>query len=452
MAPRASFPDVLPQELRDEIYAHLLHAESVRSAPPLYRQPAQDRSRAPIYRFHPQILGVNKQIRAEALKVLERNRFIVVSHQWPGLEDDMHFGSVSIVTEQQTQVARFKRHVMRIHLQCPVSSENKSKTKHQAHEIRSFLMVATDLPAFCQKMQWKFYRIPAPCAYITFVGNGKADRRHDAWPCVPTKHVVTTKIQLRSPNQHEHKLEAVKALIGPFNSMICASQKATFSGFDQHQAAIDVQRLQLRMGPRMVSTNAMAWHMLDTVQRLLRRAEDLAISCEDYEGACRQYQVIWVDALAYPLFKLSLETYDSELALPLALVACALLDAAANWGFLQLRLGGIFRVILAEVWGSVDTINKFLQSTPVQVHTLVAYSLEKGITNLGACHFLAVAAFITEVGENSGFSTPSQLRFERLHRAAPHCGHIQHDLEMVERIAGDPKVSTFTALSNPEHN
>lgn len=69
------------------------------------------------YRFHTAILAINRQIYEEASETLPSNKFVLVSHVWPGLSILKHQIGLPIVMENQTHGAAFKSHALRVHLQ-----------------------------------------------------------------------------------------------------------------------------------------------------------------------------------------------------------------------------------------------------------------------------------------------------------------------------------------------
>ena len=69
----------------------------------------RDRSVAYIYRFHTNILRVNKQISTDAKGTPYRdNVFVVISYRWPSFGATMHAYDVSIVTEHLQAAAGFE--------------------------------------------------------------------------------------------------------------------------------------------------------------------------------------------------------------------------------------------------------------------------------------------------------------------------------------------------------
>ena len=125
---RANLP--IPRETRDQIYGYLLyhehahdqpyHVRSAEDAPPFSVESRRFLSIAYTYRFHPNILAVNRQMSKEALQVLLSNNFIVLSHRFPGLSKFIHRLGLPVITESQDHVARFaklERHVLRVHVQ-----------------------------------------------------------------------------------------------------------------------------------------------------------------------------------------------------------------------------------------------------------------------------------------------------------------------------------------------
>lgn len=440
---RANLP--LPRELRDQIYGYLLNHDSVRG--PRFsdvrgsQDSGDDRPRseslACTYCFHIQVLNINQQVRDEALEILSCNRFIIVSYVWPELAKIHHQFSVPIVTEHPTHVARFKHHVMRIHIQAPPTVPNHLKQKEA--KVQSVVMLAADLPAFCQMMQWLFYQATPRCKFITRLQNTKDEagyHAHSTGMTLSAKHFVTTKIQLQSTAEVDGKPD-VKALLGPFQNMIAPCQKVVFLNLDRYESTVDLHALKHQMGPQLVWTKAMAWHMLETAQAMQRTADALVTEAQDYLGACQQYKNIWTAANC-PLFSLDRETYQSDLALPIALVARSLLDAATNWGFIQLRLGQHLKVDAAFM-DLLDHLLSFIRRMPDPARAIVISSYTQSVVHLGACRLVAMASFYINRGDAALSSTYPRL--EWLQRVDPNCPYLQHDLELVKNVMRDPKVS-----------
>lgn len=120
-----------------------------------------DSSVAHTYRFHPTILQLKRTTRDEALEILKSNRFVVVSHQWPQLDISEHELSVPIITENQMHVARFKHHDLRVHTAPPLSK------KSGGNDLRSFLMLASDLTAFTRLMKLRFSGTATPAQVLS---------------------------------------------------------------------------------------------------------------------------------------------------------------------------------------------------------------------------------------------------------------------------------------------
>ncbi|KAL8758143.1 MAG: hypothetical protein Q9184_004011 [Pyrenodesmia sp. 2 TL-2023] len=112
---RKSMPltlDRLPVEIQRNIYINLLKADYVRQPPDQYL--------VRNYRFYTAITSVNKRVHAIARSILyKENSFIVVSCDWEAFLTTMTNHEVAVVSATRDHVARFKNHVMRLHILFP---------------------------------------------------------------------------------------------------------------------------------------------------------------------------------------------------------------------------------------------------------------------------------------------------------------------------------------------
>jgi len=81
--PQPNLP--LPRELRDQVWSYLVHYKHVKASPYHLRVEKADEgdagrcmSAAHTNRFAAAILGTNYQIRNEAYKILQQNRFVII--------------------------------------------------------------------------------------------------------------------------------------------------------------------------------------------------------------------------------------------------------------------------------------------------------------------------------------------------------------------------------------
>ncbi|KAL8907166.1 MAG: hypothetical protein Q9207_001588 [Kuettlingeria erythrocarpa] len=134
--------DLLPVEIQRNIYASLLKADCVRQPP--------DQHLVRHYRFHTDIMSVNKRVHEIAHSVLyKENSFIVVSCNWEEFLTSMTNHEVAIVSSDRNHVARFKNHAMRLHIVFPWDygfGEHVNTAKSGV--LESFVIVQEELPKF----------------------------------------------------------------------------------------------------------------------------------------------------------------------------------------------------------------------------------------------------------------------------------------------------------------
>jgi hypothetical protein len=102
------------------------------------------------YRFEVNVLAVNREIRDEANDVLMKNHFVAVSYRWAQLGYWKHSMDLPIVTENQSHIANFQKHILRVHVKGP----NRFS---KGESLESFLILAADLPRFRSMLLWHCY-------------------------------------------------------------------------------------------------------------------------------------------------------------------------------------------------------------------------------------------------------------------------------------------------------
>ncbi|KAL8926001.1 MAG: hypothetical protein Q9208_003142 [Pyrenodesmia sp. 3 TL-2023] len=137
--------DRLPVEIQRNIYANLLTAEEVRQPP--------DRCMIHSYAFQTAILRANKRIHDIAYPMLYgENHFAVVSGNWSGVLESLKHHAVAIITSTPNIVARFTKHVLRLHISYPYTDCHHGAAK--PNDVReSFIILHRELPHFVRLLQ-----------------------------------------------------------------------------------------------------------------------------------------------------------------------------------------------------------------------------------------------------------------------------------------------------------
>jgi len=140
-----------------------------------------------------------------------------------------------------------------------------------------------------------------------------------------------------------------------------------------------------------------------------------------------------VVARTCPLFNMPQETYNSDLALPIGLLAQTLLDAATDSAMLHLRCWRYTRLD-AEIENAMHELSGFIESLPEPARSIVIS--DALWYHDGVLHYHALGAFL--VGRDEGRLSDVQDALLELQPQHPNCTHIRHDLEMVRGIRSDP--------------
>ncbi|KAK3630041.1 hypothetical protein LTR56_017685 [Elasticomyces elasticus] len=320
----------LPRELRDQVYGYLLLHEYMRAPPHHIRradtssETQRDMSVAHTYNFYPSLLCVNRQISEEASSVLALNSFVVVSAQWNGLKIAKHYHDLAIVCEDQTSVAKFKHHHLRVHIRHGMKQKRTEK-------ICSFVIVASELSTLCDMLQWSFLNTPSPSQMLVPAATGS---RQEVFLVGPTlqfeKDCIThTHLQLLSTKIRPMTVGLERSLLQPFVGVVIGQQKVSITNSLQTQT--EIIALQARMGPSYVSHSPTSWTAVSLV-RSLKHTADLLLEQGDYVRALIKYS--WVSAFVPALQPLLVPEQDYHSlrdgpAVAIALLLRLIMDAAS---------------------------------------------------------------------------------------------------------------------------
>ncbi|KAI7352461.1 hypothetical protein KC320_g4456 [Hortaea werneckii] len=432
---------VLPRELRDQIYGYLLSHEYVQM-PPYHTRPAAARGRqsetnkrnlsaAHTYRFHVNILGVNKQLRKEATEELYgRNDFVVVSWRWEELGETLHAFDLPIITDNQTAVARFvkfENHSLRLHFDYP-----------GVHDpVESLLMLHSDLKVFCRAIRYLGALLYWPAHFVIKQSKSTGDcfgaySNHNL-PALCTKIQINRVIAASEEEVFKKKAK----LLAPLADLRVAGQKLKVLGSQNGDAQIEfakiVNDLTNLAAPSLAWVKVVAWDLLDISQALMTAANKLCRD-GDYERASTHYSSITVGVPFSHFFcNLPPAVVVSDAAAPVIMGLRVLSGAAAAVGWLALRRGDIGDARAAQDLGSdVDDLishfpnfEEFLRPTDEDESSWVDKM------QLPSWHFHPLCSFFTDDWPLAHYVGV----FEDLHEQFPDDAHIAHDLEVFARLS-----------------
>lgn len=249
-----NFP--LPRELRDKIYGYLLDSKYTRVKRTLNSdsntaEPAHDGVVA--YKFHTNILAVNRAIHSEAEELLyKRNIFIVVSHRWSDLNQPMG-GLAWIPMVSKKHVAGMKKHSARIH-SSPDSRALATAARLTGTKapLKAYILLADDIENFCVAMGFLLGSSHGPILKIkkaTLSGTKSSMSLEDM-----DSKPASFKCELRDTKYRSIDCSTQHKLLAPLASIIRPSQRVTFTG--SICDAKEIAQLELVMGPTTMCVNA----------------------------------------------------------------------------------------------------------------------------------------------------------------------------------------------------
>ncbi|KAI7214714.1 hypothetical protein KC343_g3378 [Hortaea werneckii] len=430
-APRTTFV-VLPRELRDQIYGYLLSHEYTKM-PPYHTRPTaarghqseeddRDWSAAHTYRFHVNILAVNKQIRQEATEeLLRRNTFVLISWKWDGLGALLHQFDLPIIADNQKAVAKFKMHALRLHL---------SFTTEKG-QIKSLLMLHSDLEVFCRAVRYLGAVLDWPAHFVV-----KHSKPTGDWFGVYTNHhypAFVMKIQLNDVDgeSEAENIEKKAKLLAPLVDLRIAGQKLKLLrphvGETQSEFAKIVDDLTKLAAPSLVWVKLAAWDLLDISLDRMAAANELCGKGE-YDRALMHYLVIIFGVPSrHLLCNLPPHVAESDAAPPVMIGLRVLMDAIAAYGWLCLRRGKF--ALAGDAFRLGQVIFHMFNQFPNRDETLMPLGSEHAswVNEMPFWHFSALSSF---------FEHPFPLAhyldlFETLRRQCPDVTYITHDLEVL---------------------
>jgi hypothetical protein len=244
-----------PAEIRDMIFQHLLDARYTR----LERRTCDD----PAYKFHTNILAVNREIHDEAQDYLYKNNtFVVASADWFDADGDSFFtinSYIPIVTE--SKAARMKHHSLRIHI------TGNAKVPTQA-----CLLLLQDLDALIVTLRVHVSQ------RLVFALMMEDDATSSRYTVVGTNQQVNTpcrfKVQFLDTPWRTQDVNTMtqRNTLNSLSEFNCASMGVTFEGVLPEHLAFS-RRVRDTMGATLISMLALDWLQLDTFQKKKKLAD-----------------------------------------------------------------------------------------------------------------------------------------------------------------------------------
>jgi hypothetical protein len=240
------------------------------------------------YNFHTNILAVNRAIRTEAEELLyKRNVFVVVSYEWPEMEEQSEYGGlIWVPMVSKKHVSRMSRHSARIHIsESSNSREDTALTTRAKVTVKAYILLASDIEAFCITLGGLLYRSRGRALLLdnaTVPGAPPAVEMQDVHWKPPQ-----FKCELRDAEYRLMDRATQHQLLSSFASLIAAGQRVTFKGkiCDEVQTR-DLKRI---MGPGILSPSAQHYNAAEMMIKA-KCVTDAALEQDDLSfalGLCR---------------------------------------------------------------------------------------------------------------------------------------------------------------------
>jgi hypothetical protein len=274
----------LPRELCDKIYGYLLDSEYTRIRRTYdneeHKSAIRDNRTGPrAYHFHTNVLAVNHTIHKEAEELMyKRNIFIVISYQWQALNKSRG-GLFWVPVVSNTHAARMQHHSIRVHVSPGTYVTRAARAlSGTAVPVRSYILLARDIDAFCSTLQSSVASANAPSIRISGQPSSgitlqsiHTDRQGRAGKSTQFKcDFRRTKYPSISDLSQQNILTSLASIIGP-------SQRMVFTGDIRKDSRIeDRKRI---MSPTLVCPPAVLW----SIFKFWIKAKDVADASIDHD-------------------------------------------------------------------------------------------------------------------------------------------------------------------------
>jgi hypothetical protein len=289
--------------LLSRIYGYLLDNKYTRSPRSIDHHGSnieQFHSGTIAYKFHTNVLAVNRAIRSEAEELMyKRNVFVVVSYQWhESVNSSFKGGLAWVPMVSKNLVSRMRRHSARIHIsQSSGALAAYAQNTGPTVPLNAYIILADDIETMCTSVHYSVANAEGPYLQLTqdpspakelFVQEQDITAKPTQFKC----ELRDTEYRLMdSPTQHR--------ILAPFASVIGPSQRVTFTGRICDQT--EIAHLRRIMGPS-TSCHLARWaSLIENFSRAKRLAED-ALKTDDLAYVLCLYK--WItDAIVSLVFQ-----------------------------------------------------------------------------------------------------------------------------------------------------
>ena len=316
------------------IYSHLLDGQHVRIKRTWDRKEYEenfddDRCGPRAYKFHTNILGVNRAINQEAEELLyKRNTFIVLSYQYFGLGNE-NGGLFWLPIVSNKHAPRMKLHSVRIHVtpgtvgyRDPILSGNGSMHSaiFLARDLETFCLIMTTAGSTCTEMNLavNLYRDVAGVPRIS----------PPAEPNTSRIAAPQFKCELRDTRYRQIDAATQRQILAPMARILASSQRVSFKGIvcDLEK----VESLKQTMSPTLTCFPALKWAFFEALS-IAKDVADAAVLHDAIRFVMNLYHTIarTIGVLTYTHAENQYQRQGFLITCPEAVEACDMLALEA---------------------------------------------------------------------------------------------------------------------------
>lgn len=293
-------------------------------------------SDAPTYKFHTNILQVNRQIHNEALEILRSNNFVLVSYTWPELSILKHQIGLPVVTEHQGDGAAFQLQALRVHARA--ASDYAKTTKPKQAKPESFVIVGDEIQTLCFFLKYMHIFHPASARYVVHVGGDRADNVTLVKTPDMGHGVNSSSLKIRINHAAGRQLpsNAIKSLLEPFREISLGAQNAKVSNVPSELSNY-AHELEQSMGRRIIWLKARLWDFFNLI-RTLKFQGDNSFRRNDLGSAGMQYSCVTRVFERNPFFALDPFLFTGETAELAGTISCVAMVSAITKFAIQIQV------------------------------------------------------------------------------------------------------------------
>jgi len=424
-----NFP--VPRELRDQIYFYLLHSDYNRiirkneTTPGGGEKPSCQQG----YKFHTNILAVNKAIHTESEEYLYKNNvFVVASAVYPR---DSFLPGESLLTASywtpivtETHAATMRHHSLRMHV---IISDSNGVIMSP---IRSCVFLAKELQGMCVNLQSNLTRNQGfgimieddPDASPIRGGYLGWDERKDR-----LKTPSRLKIQFRDTPFRAGDANMQSKMLDVLRFISAAAVRVTINGvlpeLDGH-----AQRTKDVMGPTLLSWHAIDWRNFVTPTKG-KQLTDEVVGVGELHLAETFYYQLMTRALQY-FEALPIGPREDLLRNDWAAVGAfdvLRLDLAFSLAYLQLKLGLTHK--LKQTMWYLDSVVKTVDLSMLEPSPSTPTALEFMVADV--CHLVFLTRLYIQDEHLSPDSVGDAVKILSVYKGFP---HQAHDLAILSKV------------------